>query len=138
MYKKEFQIIEDFKNIFILKSIPFNLSELAHEFNYINGRVDILCSNSYGEIYAFEAKLSKWRIALNQAYRNSSFAHYSYVILPFSKINLAIKYSNEFLRRNVGLCSIAPDSIDIIIKAPKNKPLQPWLTNSAINFIESQ
>jgi len=137
MFQKEIQIIEKFKNHLTNNSTPFDFSEIAFEFNYINGRVDLIGSNSFGELFAFEAKLAKWRIALNQAYRNSSFAHYSYILLPSCKIYLALKNSNEFTRRGIGLCSINQDIIRIEIEAPKNDPLQPWLTSSALNYIES-
>lgn len=137
MFKKEFQIIEEFHRIFVNNSTPFNFSEIAFEFNYVSGRTDVICKNLSGELFAFEAKISKWRNALNQAYRNSSFAHYSYVLLPSSAVRIAIENSKEFSRRSIGLCSIKPDIIQIEIEAPKNEPIQPWLTDSAINYIKS-
>ena len=135
MYSLEIQLVEDFKNKLLPIEYPFRIIELADEFNYLNGRVDVIAKSEEGLLIAFEAKLKKWKIALNQAYRNSSFAHLSYVVLPTDSAMKALKNYNEFLKRGVGLCSVSSEGINIEINAKKNKPLQPWLTNSALNFI---
>ena len=137
MYSLEIQLVEDFKNNLLPLDHPFRITELADEFNYLNGRVDVIAKSEEGLLIAFEAKLKKWRIALNQAYRNSSFAHLSYVVLPTDSAMNALKNYNEFLKRGVGLCSVNSEGIKIEINAKKNKPLQPWLTDSAFNFIAS-
>ena len=138
MYEKELELVEDFQNYLSHNSLPFKFNDTAVEFNYINGRVDIIGSTHDGELFAFEAKLSKWKIALNQAYRNTAFAHYSYVLIPFSKINAALKNQYEFERRGVGLCSFQQNQIKIEIEATRKTPIQPWLTDSAMSYIESK
>ena len=137
MYSLEIQLVEDFKNNLLPLDHPFRITELADEFNYLNGRVDVIAKSEEGLLIAFEAKLKKWRIALNQAYRNSSFAHLSYVVLPTDSAMNALRNYNEFLKRGVGLCSVNSHGIKIEIDAKKNEPLQPWLTDSAFNFIAS-
>lgn len=134
-YRYETQLVSDLSDCLTSSQKPFDVEHFAYEFNYINGRVDLLAIKGKGTILSFEAKLSKWKIALNQAYRNSSFTHYSYVVLPDKQIKYAMKNSKEFQIRGVGLCSVKDENLNIIMLAPKKKPLQPWLTKKALKFI---
>ena len=136
MYSYEAHLIDDFKSQISKENPVFKFNSIAFEFNYINGRTDIIAKKGDDCLIAFEAKLKKWKKALNQAYRNTSFAHYSYVILPVVNISNALKNSFEFTKRGVGLCSISSEGISIEIEAKKNKPLLPWLTENAICYIE--
>jgi hypothetical protein len=113
----------------------FSCSHASHEFNYGSGRVDIFARSSKGELIAFEAKVTKWRDALHQAYRNCSFAHYSYVILPMKLARVAMRNSREFEIRGVGLCAVDDGPIRIEIPAERNEPLLPWLTHAAIRTL---
>jgi hypothetical protein len=113
----------------------FSCNSASHEFNYGSGRVDIVARSSKGELIAFEAKLTKWRDALHQAYRNCSFAHYSYVILPMKAARVAMRNSREFEIRGVGLCAVDGGPIRIEIPAERNEPLLPWLTHAAITTL---
>jgi hypothetical protein len=113
----------------------FSCSHASHEFNYGAGRVDIFARSSKGELIAFEAKVTRWRDALHQAYRNCSFAHYSYVILPTKLALLAMRNSREFEIRGVGLCAVDDAAIKIEIPAERNEPLLPWLTDAAITIL---
>jgi hypothetical protein len=131
MYKLESELVDAIADNLKLAKKPFSYLDIAFEFNYKNGITDIVATNNDGCLFAFEAKLKRWKIALFQAYRNSSFAHYSYVILPRSQAKHAIKSSHEFEKRGVGLCSFGESSIMIEIPAKKNNPIQPWLTESA-------
>jgi hypothetical protein len=117
---------------------PFELLRSALEFNYLSGKVDIVGHTREGDLVAFEAKIDRWSDALHQAYRNSAFAHYSYVVLPEANAGNALKAEHEFERRGVGLCSFGNSGIKIEIPASKKEPLQPWLTNSALTFINRQ
>ena len=138
MYSLEVHLVEDLKNNLNHEANPFNVTNIATEFNYLSGRVDIIAKSKTGLLIAFEAKLLKWKKALNQAYRNTSFSHFSYVVLPSSKIKLALKYDYEFLKRGVGLCSVNNEGVEIEIQALHNQPLQPWLTNLAFNYIKNE
>jgi hypothetical protein len=134
-YVLESQVVDDFENIINGLKNPFGIDGLAFEFNYISGKADIIGESKGGDLVAFEAKLKKWRVALNQAYRNSSFAHYSYVLLPEKSCNMALKEEREFIRRGVGLCSLNSAGISIEIQASRKRPIQPWLTKSALKYI---
>ena len=136
MFKLEKHLTKRFKNIIFKSKYPFKVSKVACEFNYNSGRTDIVAATKSGCLFAFEAKLSRWRIAMNQAYRNSSFAHYSYVVIPASITKNALKEKKEFQRRGVGLCSVDSYGINIEIEASKKRPIQPWLTKSALNYIK--
>lgn len=135
MYKLEIQLTAEFKNIITKVQTPFEVSALALEFNYSSGRTDVIAVTTSEELIAFEAKLTNWQQALNQSYRNSSFAHYSYVVTPASTAIRALKKSREFIKRGVGLCSIDSSGIKLEIPARKKTPIQPWITNSAIGYI---
>lgn len=135
MYKLEKFLVDDFKDNICQSDNAFDISEFAFEFYFNNGRVDVIGHTVEGKLIAFEAKLTKWRTAVNQAYRNTSFAHYSYVLIPANIVDKAIKHRREFDRRGLGLCSISPEGIKIEISAPQKNPILPWLTESAIDYI---
>jgi hypothetical protein len=81
------------------------------EFFYARGRTDVVMLAAGGEIVAVEAKLRRWREALQQAYRNRCFAHRTFVVLPASTAYLALRYEFEFRRRGVGLLVVSDDGI---------------------------
>jgi hypothetical protein len=110
---------------------PIAIAGLAREFPYRNGRADVVVSTE-GQVIAFEAKLYRWRWALHQAYRDTCFAHQSFVVLPWSQASIAMRYEAEFDRRGVGLCSIDDNGRLIILKAAMTRePLQDWLSEAA-------
>ena len=135
MYRYEQNLVDDF-----LKSL--HKSKFAHgdthyitEFNYSRGKTDIVILNNNSEIIAIEAKLKRWRDALDQAYRNTCFAHYNYVLVPERVALTAQKYLAEFTKRSVGICFISDGIIQIAYEAKQNKPLQQWLNDRAIQTI---
>jgi hypothetical protein len=109
--------------------------KVATEFPHLSGRADILAITEDNKVLAFEAKLSKWRKALNQAYRNTSYANYSYIVVPETIAKRAALQQIEFRRHHVGICYINNGRIEIELKAPNCIPLQPWLTERAVEFI---
>jgi hypothetical protein len=133
--QREQHLVKEFESNIVQPQNPFAVSNLAFEFNYQSGRVDMIGKTNSGDLIAFEAKISRWRIALNQAYRSSSFAHYSYVVLPESTCRIARQNPHEFERRGVGLCSVSPSGIKVEIPASKKEPIQPWLTIRALEYI---
>lgn len=88
------------------------------------------------EIVAIEAKLRKWRKALNQATRYQHFAHYSWVVLDQECSRRAIDNINEFRRFNVGLASVSvTGELTTHHKPVKRKPKSPilfWMANVKI------
>lgn len=137
LYSLEKDLVLDF--ISCLSSSSFSSQgplKFAKEFNYNRGKVDVIALTVENEIIAFEAKLDKWRDALHQAYRNTCFANYSYVIVPEKTAKRAMKHYTEFNNRAVGLCYISEGELIIAQKAARSEPLQPWLTNKATETLE--
>lgn len=138
IYELESDLVKDFQNILLGASNPLAIIAMASEFNYVEGKADLIAKNSNGDLVAFEAKLTRWRNALNQAYRNSSFAHYSYVVIPDTTSKNVLSRIHEFHRRGVGLCSLGPSGIRVVIPASRKNPIQPWLTDVAQSCIDGR
>jgi hypothetical protein len=83
-----------------------------------------------------EAKLTKWREALQQAYRNTCFAHQSLVVLPQKIAERASAFRREFENRKVGLCGVGPEGVIVLIEPCGIEPLMPCLTSKAITVLE--
>jgi hypothetical protein len=136
LFSSENELVHKFILIIIDKRLSlFPEPLVAREFNYVSGKIDVVAIGKNHRLFSFEAKLTKWRDALHQAYRNSSFCHFSYVLVPPAISARAMKAKDSFLQRRVGLCSLRDGRIEIKIRAPLNSPLQPWLTKSAKEFI---
>lgn len=112
---------------------PWGQVNIIREFNYIRGRTDVVAVDKNNNVYAFELKLEKWSKAIQQAYRNTCFAHGSYVVLPESKAQHAYRYSHEFSRHSIGLCSVKNGDVLILVPAIFQNPIQPWLAKAAIS-----
>ncbi len=132
MYSREAGLVDDF-----VKHLPNSAfsrggtPRLIKEFDYSRGRADIVILTESGEISAFEAKLTRWRDALHQAYRNKCFAHYSYIVLPEAVAKLAAQYGAEFSERAVGICYIRDGEICIVQESQKSTPVEEWLSKRA-------
>jgi hypothetical protein len=117
---------------------PWGALQIGTEFFYQRGRTDLVAVSVQGKVIAFEAKLKKWKIALQQAYRNKCFADISYVLLPKEEAKNASRYSNEFKRRDVGLCYMSDEEVNILFHAKCTEPLQPWLRHKALLFVNKE
>jgi len=115
---------------------PWGEVKCATEFDYQRGRTDIVAVSTNGKVIAIEAKLIKWKQALQQAYRNQCFADLSYVLLPETEVDNAVKHNLEFSKRGVGLCCITDQGISIVQDASDSEPLQPWLRERALEFVQ--
>ena len=115
MFQTEGNLVDAF--IFHLGSCssPWATRAVVREFDYVSGRTDILSLSIGNEIIAFEAKLSNWRKAIHQAWRNTSFANQVYVVLPRKHSTAAIKNSAEFYDRGVGLCVVDEGGVEVVI-----------------------
>lgn len=113
-------------------SLPWPTLRVVREFDYVSGRTDVLSLSIENEIIAFEAKLTNWRKAIHQAWRNTSFANQVYVVLPRKQAVAAIKNKAEFNERGVGLCVVDEDGIEVIIRGTSNQPIIPWLNSKAM------
>jgi len=134
-YPLELDLVEEFCTHITKPNNPFNIIEVAFEFNYTTGRVDVIGKTRDCILIGFEAKLYRWKNALDQAYRNTSFVNYSYVLLPSYSSNPAKKQRVEFKKRGVGLCCLSSSGLQVEIEASKKEPIQPWLTESALDYI---
>lgn len=112
-------------------SSPWGLVRIKREFFYSRGRVDVVALRDEDQIIAFEAKLKDWRKALDQAYRNTCFAHRSYVVLPEKAALNAYRFVREFQYRGVGLCYLNGLECIILQEPEVNEPLEPWLAAEA-------
>lgn len=72
-------------------------------------------------VVAIEAKLNKWKDALEQGIYNHKFADYSYVALDGS-FNLKQSIVDKFIEANVGLISVSTEnSISIVFEPNRNQ-----------------
>jgi hypothetical protein len=129
-----------FRFIELLKqsTTPWGELQIGTEFFYQRGRTDLVAVSEEGNVIAFEAKLKQWKIALQQAYRNKCFADISYVLLPKEEVHNASRYFNEFKRRDVGLCYISEEEVNILFDAQCTEPLQPWLRHKALLYVNKE
>ncbi len=132
-YRTEKALVDDF--VALLQTIwrhPFGPLKTRREFFYQRGKTDVVALDESGRVIAFEAKLNRWRKALHQAYRNTCFAHVSYVVLPQGVATLASRYAAEFRRRGVGLCYMGADEeLVVLLDADEGRPVEPWLSSKA-------
>lgn len=135
MYTRESDLVRDFAALVCGQTTPWPHMRIAFEFAYQNGRVDVVGTSSASELFSFEAKLIQWREALHQAYRSTSFSHHAYIVLPEKTAKKAAMHSYEFEARRVGLLSVSPSSLEIIIPASCQNPILPWLTGNALEYI---
>lgn len=115
---------------------PLGRLVLASEFGYLTGRTDLIAVDSTDAVLAFEAKLEKWKTAMHQAYRNASFADYSFVVLPKEVAERAVIAESEFERRRVGLIAVSERGIDVLIRHRTPHILRPHLRQRAVEFIQ--
>lgn len=117
---------------------PWGEVRFAREFDYSRGRADIVAVAEADALIAIEAKLKDWKCALHQAYRNTCFAHQSFVLLPKPAALTAFAFRAEFEKRGVGLCYIDGADLVILQDSPTSPPLEPWLAAEAVLQSHSQ
>jgi len=116
----------------------WGVADFGLEFDYRRGRTDIVAILETGEVIAIEAKLRDWREALQQAYRNTSFAAESYILMPLEAAQRAAQNYLEFEVRGVGICTIGAGFLEVLHPARRHEqPLEPWLTERAAAFASS-
>lgn len=131
-YQSEDSLVKDFCSVLESNNSPWGQVGFTREFSYIRGRTDVVAVDYLGHIIAFEMKLEKWAQAMYQAYRNTCFAHSSYVVLPESIALHAQKNGYEFTRRSIGICYIRDGNVVISLQAKHQTPIQPWLSRIAV------
>jgi hypothetical protein len=108
------------------------------EFFYSRGRTDVVAVDQDATLFAFEAKLTDWKTALHQAYRNTCFAHSSYVVLPKKTALAAVKFVGEFEKRGVGLCYVDESALVVLRTSSHTEPIEPWLAYDAVSLALGQ
>jgi hypothetical protein len=108
------------------------------EFFYSRGRTDVVAVDQDATLFAFEAKLTDWKTALHQAYRNTCFAHSSYVVLPKKTALAAVQFVGEFEKRGVGLCYVDESALVVLRGSSHNEPIEPWLAYDAVSLALGQ
>jgi len=99
------------------------------EFFYSRGRTDVVAVDQDATLFAFEAKLTDWKTALHQAYRNTCFAHSSYVVLPKKTALAAVKF---------GLCYVDESALVVLRASSHTEPIEPWLAYDAVSLALGQ
>jgi len=135
LYRREEELVEVLCSALVGDATPWGPLAVAREFGYLRGRTDVIAVDESGRVIAFEAKLSRWRDALQQAYRNTCFAHLSYVALPQHAARKAQQFPADFARRAVGICCVLDGSIVVSIPARRQEPIQPWLSELASAYV---
>ena len=116
---------------------PWGSVEIVTEWDYRHGRADILARKSCLALVALEAKLTRWQVACDQAYRSTAYASQAYVLLPDNVANRALGYARHFKERHIGLCSVTHADIRVLIAAPVVRPLMQWVTELAHSTFDS-
>ena len=131
-YESEEAFVNSFCSLLNSGGSPWGNLRYAREFNYIRGKTDLVALRNNTEVLAFEFKLVKWRVALVQAYRNTCFSHYSYMVLPEKVAFRALSHDVDLNLRAVGVCSIQDGKIKVLHRACRTDPIQPRLSSRAI------
>lgn len=109
----------------------FGRVQITTEWDHRSGFVDVLVRHRRKTLVAFEAKLDNWKRAFHQAYRNTAYANRSYIIVPEHVANRAMRDSEEFKFRGVGLCSFNGSAVQVLIEATEQDALLRWLREQA-------
>ena len=133
MFSSEKALVNRFVRALKSDNTPWGTVQVSREFPYNRGKTDVIAVDDRQTVIAFEAKLTAWRDALQQAYRNTCFAHASYVVLPKDTATLAGRCLAEFEKRGVGLCYIDGPDVVILHTPSPSIPIEPWLACKAVS-----
>lgn len=92
------------------------------------------------EVIAVEAKLARWREAIQQAVTYLAFANRSYVALPAQTIERSVDVARACVASGVGLVAVSASHARILIKAPRRAMASPgwvWLVGRALSKTQS-
>jgi hypothetical protein len=137
-FPSEKKLVDCLLSLLETKATQWGAVHVAPEFFYSRGRTDVVAVDEGETLIAFEAKLKDWKTALHQAYRNTCFAHTSYVVLPKEAALIAFRFVGEFEKRGVGLCYIDDSNLVVLHESLHNQPLEPWLAYDAMSLAFGQ
>jgi hypothetical protein len=137
-YDSEADLVQNFLSLLQDGGSPWGDVETTTEWDYRNGITDVLVRTPGRSLVAFEAKLTDWRRAAHQAYRNTTFAKQVYVVMPVKAAAKACAHAEIFERYGIGLCAVQKNGVSIIIEAPEadDEPLLPWMHRRAHSFFD--
>lgn len=130
-YPSEVDLVNQLAEWVACGAIAWLRPSLIREFDYASGRTDLLTLNVADQVVAFEAKLNNWRRAIDQAWRNTSFADKVFVVLPLECGRPAIQHQTMFEEVGVGLCLVSEDGMKVAIDSGQHQPVLPWLHRKA-------
>jgi hypothetical protein len=137
-YPSEDALVRDFLGGLTGPDAPWGELRSAPEFYYVTGRADVVALDPSGVLFAFEAKLTRWRDAMHQAFRNTFFARHSYVVLPEKTARIAAQFVAEFERRKVGLCYVKGGRIHVVHQAGPVEPINRGLAARAAELVHTK
>lgn len=88
------------------------------------------------EVVAVEAKLVRWREAVDQATEYLRFANRSYVALPEETVARTTAIAAACRMRGLGLVSVSRRGVDVVHRAPLHRPRSAswvWLVGRALS-----
>jgi len=130
-YESELALVDQLAALVSGGAVCWLRQSLVREFDYSSGRTDLLSITVSDHLVAFEAKLTNWRKALDQAWRNTSFANEVYVILPRACARPALQHQPAFQDAGVGLCLLDDSGVDVAFNSRDHMPVLPWLHKKA-------
>jgi hypothetical protein len=131
VFNTEIELVEKAMELLASGRSPWGRVELVTEWDYRHGRADILARTTSNSLIALEAKLTRWQVACDQAYRNTAYATQAYVLLSEQVALRAQRSCSRFEHRRIGLCAITNSEISMLIEAPIVSPLMSWVTDLA-------
>lgn len=130
-FSTEAFLVERFVGVLQSGRSVFGPLQVTTEWSHRAGFVDVLARDATESLVAFEAKLTDWKRAYLQAYRNTAYANRAYVLLPEETVHRALQDREEFEFRGIGLCSFDGQQIRVLIEAAEQEPLLIWLRKRA-------
>lgn len=130
-FNSEAQLVDQFVGALRTGTTRWGPLEVFTEWAHGAGSVDVLCRNRTKKLLAFEAKLSDWRRAFHQAFRNGTYADRVYVVLPRKVALTAAQYREQFEARGIGLCSVRLGRVHVHIRAGVQPQQLPWIARRA-------
>lgn len=135
-YPLEEYLVLDLLDVLQGSAQPWGELALIREFDFRSGRTDVLGRTSSSDLLALEVKLTRWRDAAQQAYRNTIFANYALVVVP-EEVATSIRDKSFLEARGVGLCHLSGGALIIDVLPRRHEPLNPWLHRRALDMIEA-
>jgi len=127
----EADLVREFVSVLQSGKTCWRNLEVMTEWGHPTGSADILVRTNSRGLIAFEAKLTEWRRAFHQAYRNSMYANRVYVLMPRKTVHRALQFRQDFELRGIGLCSYKDGKVQVHIRASEQDDLLSWVRRKA-------